>query len=154
MARTESKTFQVHPNDEQDMIQFMQKFGWSLLSTQEIKTKDSRLEQRGESLYSVTETEHYIKLAFSRDLDMPHLQEIKAIEDEYNNLPNPPPLPKLFPGHIMLWAVASLCLGIGIIAWLVYFFAFYKPKKSAFERLIQQHHAKRKEVLERIAKYI
>ena len=89
MARTESKSIQVHPNDEQNVIDFMQKFGWNLLSTQEIKTKDSHLEQRGDSIYSVTESEHYTKLAFSRDLDMPHLKEIKAIEDEFNNLPSP-----------------------------------------------------------------
>jgi len=154
MARTESKTIQVHPNDEQSMIEFMQKFGWSLLSTQEIKVKDSHLEQRGDSIYSVTQSEHYIKLAFSRDLDMPHLKEIKAIEDEYLNLPNPPPLPKLFPIHIAVWIIASFCWGIGIIAWIIYFFAFYQPKKKAFDRLIELHHAKRKEVLDRVAKYI
>jgi hypothetical protein len=154
MARTESKSIQVHPSDEQSMIEFMQKFGWSLLSTQEIKTKDSHLELRGDSMYSVTETEHYVKLAFSRDLDMPHLNEIKAIEDEYLNLPNPPPLPKLFPGHIAYWIIGSLCYGIGIAAWLIYYFAFYQSKKNASERLIAQRRAKHKEVLDRVAKYI
>jgi len=44
MARTESITFQVHPNDEQEQINLMQKFHWSLLSTQEIKTIDNHLE--------------------------------------------------------------------------------------------------------------
>ncbi len=152
MARTESKSIQVHPSDEQSMIEFMQKFGWSLLSTQEIKVKDSHLEQRGDSIYSVTESEHYVKLAFSRDLDMPHLKEIKAIEDEYFSLPNPPPLPKVFP----LWAivVTVVTCGAGLLLWLIYFFAFYQPKKQAFDRLIEQHRAKRKEVLDRVAKFI
>ena len=152
MARTESKSIQVHPNDEQSMIEFMQKFRWSLLSTQEIKVKDSHLEQRGDSIYSVTQSEHYIKLAFSRDLDMPHLKEIKAIEDEFNNLPNPPPLPKAFP----MWAIVITILtcGMGLILEIIYFFAFYQPKKQAFDRLVEQHRTKRKEVLERVAQYI
>lgn len=152
MARTESKSIQTHPNDEQSVIEFMQKFGWSLLSTQEIKIKDSHLELLGENIYSVTETEHYIKLAFSRDVDMPHLKEIKAIEDEYNNLPSPLALPKAFP----TWAkaIAVLTCGTGLILEIIYFFAFYQPKKQAFDRLVEQRRAKRKEVLERVAKYI
>jgi hypothetical protein len=152
MPRTESKSIQVHPNDEQSMIEFMQKFGWNLLSTQEIKTKDSHLEQRGDSIYSVTESEHYVKLAFSRDLDMPHLKEIKEIENEYLNLPNPPPVPKVFP----MWALAVTVLtcGAGLLVWLIYYLAFYKPKKQAADRLADQRTAKRKEVLDRVAQYI
>ena len=38
MARTESLSIQVHPNDEQSQINLMQRFYWELLSSQEIKT--------------------------------------------------------------------------------------------------------------------
>lgn len=79
MARTESVTFQVHPNDEQEMINLMQQFHWSLLSSQEIKTVDNRLESRGDSIYQVTKSEHYIKLTFSRELDLPNLNEIRKL---------------------------------------------------------------------------
>ena len=37
MARTESKSMQVHPNEEQKLIELMQKFHWSLLRSQEVK---------------------------------------------------------------------------------------------------------------------
>ena len=37
MGRTESKSIQCHPSDEQEQIDLMQKFHWSLMSSQEIK---------------------------------------------------------------------------------------------------------------------
>ncbi|MBI1926102.1 hypothetical protein HYR99_17845 [Candidatus Poribacteria bacterium] len=70
MARTESISFQVHPNDEQEQINLMQKFHWSLLNSQEIKTIDNRLERRGDDIYQVSSSEHYVKLTFSRELDL------------------------------------------------------------------------------------
>ena len=36
-GRTESYSIQVHPNDEQEMINLMQRFYWNLTSSQEIK---------------------------------------------------------------------------------------------------------------------
>jgi hypothetical protein len=81
--RTESKTMQVHPNDEQYYIDIMEEFHWNLKSTQEIKTKDSHLENRGGELYNVTESEHYIKLAFERPYDFPNRDEIVRLENEF-----------------------------------------------------------------------
>ena len=40
MARTESKVLTCHPRDEQEIIDAMQKFHWSLLSTQEVNVVD------------------------------------------------------------------------------------------------------------------
>ncbi len=86
MGRTESITFQVHPKDEQSQIDLMQKFHWNLLSTQEIKAIDNHLERRGNSIYQITNSEHYVKLAFCRGLDLTNLDKIKTLEDEYHSI--------------------------------------------------------------------
>jgi len=89
MARTESKTFQCHPDNAQREIEIHQKFHWSLLSSQDVKTVDNSVERRGNSLYNVRSSEHYVKLTFSRDIDTPHLNEIKKLEEAYYGLHEP-----------------------------------------------------------------
>lgn len=64
MARLESTSLSVLPNDEQEAIDTYQKFGWELKSSQEIFNKDSHNERRGDSVYNVTETTNYVKLVF------------------------------------------------------------------------------------------
>jgi hypothetical protein len=152
MGRTESTSFQVHPNDEQSQINIMQKFHWSLLGTQEIKTVDSHMEQRGDSIYSVTKSEHYVKLSFSRELELPNLKEIKQLEQQYNGLPHPV-YPTLFPVSIWLWVVGAFVYGIGIIGWAAYFFLLYSPKKKAADTLAEQNQKKRNEIMNELEKY-
>lgn len=89
MARTKSTSIQAHPHHEQAQIDLMQKSYWSLLNSQEIKSIDNRLERRGDSIYQVGNTEHYVKLVFSRDLGIPNLDEIKRLEQEFFSLPYP-----------------------------------------------------------------
>jgi mannose-6-phosphate isomerase class I len=86
MVRTESISIQVHPNDEQAQINFMQKFHWNLLNSQEIKTIDNHLERKGDTIYQVTNSERYIKLMFSRNIENPNILKIKQLEQEYNDL--------------------------------------------------------------------
>lgn len=152
MARTESISFQVHPNDEQEQINLMQKFHWSLLGSQEIKVQDSHLESRGDSIYSVTQSEHYVKLTFSRDLSLPNLKEIKQLETEFFDLPRPK-YPKLFPGHIALWLIATVFYGIGLIGWIVYYLTYYKPRKEEADQVVEQTSRKRKEILRNLQQY-
>lgn len=152
MARTESVSFQVHPDDEQSQINAMQRFHWNLLNTQEIKTVDSHLEQRGDSVYSVTKSEHYVKLSFTRDLDTPNLAEIRKLEQQYNTLPAIK-RPDLFPGVWWLWGIASLFYGIGVIAWIAYFFLFYSPKKNAADALAEQNKTTRENIMKELEKY-
>jgi hypothetical protein len=89
MARTESKTFSCHPDNAQREIDLHQKFHWSLLSSQDVKTIDNSLETRVNTLYNVRKSEHYVKLTFSRDLDTPNLNEIKKLEATYYELAEP-----------------------------------------------------------------
>lgn len=150
MARTESISFQVHPLDEQSQINIMQQFHWNLLSSQEIKTVDNHMEQRGDSLYSVTNTEHYTKLTFSRDLDTPHLAEIRDLEAQ-NNALEPARYPKLFPVFPWwVWLLSTFVYGLGAVVWAAYFFLAYKPKKEAADALTAQNLRKRDEVMARL----
>lgn len=117
MARTESKSIQVHPSDEQSQINLMQRFQWNLLNSQEIKTVDNRLERRGDTIYQTSNTEHYIKLVFNRDLNLPNLDEIKRLEQEFFSLPYPN-YPSAFGcfmaiGLFILFAVVwGICAGL------------------------------------------
>lgn len=153
MARTESKAMTVHPDDEQSRINLMQKFHWSLLSSQEVKTVDSHLESNwsGDKIQSVTKTEHYVKLAFSRELDLLHLKEIKQLENEYFS---PPPVyPKLFPVSIWLWVVGSFVYGIGVVGWLIYFFTSYKPKKEKADKDYAILVSRREQIMKELENY-
>lgn len=153
MARTESLTFQVHPMDEQSQINIMQKFHWNLLSSQEIKTVDNHMEQRGDSLYSVTKTENYVKLTFSRDLETPHLAEIRELEAQ-NNALEPARYPDMFP--ILpwwAWLLSALFYGIGIAVWAAYFLLAYKPKKEAADALTEQNLRSRQEIMAKLQQF-
>ena len=152
MARTESVSFQVHPNDEQAQINSMQKFHWNLLNTQEIKNVDSHLEQRGDAVYSVTKSEHYVKLSFTRDLETPNLVEIKKLEQQYDALPAVK-RPVLFPGAWWLWGIATLFYGIGVIAWVAYFILFYSPKNNAADALTEQNKKARETIMTELEKF-
>ncbi len=152
MGRTESISFQVHPDDEQSQINIMQQFHWSLLSTQEIKVIDNHMEQRGDKIYSVTKTEHYVKLAFSRELDLPNLKEVKQLESEYNSLPRPE-YPKMFPVSVWLWVVLALVYGLGILGWLIYYITSYKPKQSKAEDVHANLLKNRERILKEVQKY-
>lgn len=155
MARTESKSIQVHPSDEQNQIDLMQKFHWSLLGSQDVKTKDSHLEQRGDSIYSVTQTEHYIKLTFSRDIDLPHLAEIKTLENEFFSLPIPTD-PALVPlgcfGGVVLAGLALL-YGLGLAIYLLYYFLYYSPRKAEATATRENSDRRTAEILSEVERY-
>lgn len=91
MARLESTSLSVLPNDEQEAIDTYQKFGWELKSSQEIFNKDSHNERRGDSVYNVTETTNYVKLVFQRDKDMPYYKQICELENKYLEVMNNKP---------------------------------------------------------------
>jgi hypothetical protein len=106
----ETKTITVHPDRVQDSMDEHRIFGWDVLSNQEVKTVDSHLEDRGGDLYSVTKTEHYIRLTYQRDpSSIPHYSEIAALDKEYFSLPSPG-------GRSNLFSKFSLIiLGIGLV---------------------------------------
>jgi len=163
MARTESKTFQCHPDAAQGEIDFHQKFHWSLLSSQDVKTVDNRLETLGDTTYSTRTSEHYVKLTFSRELDTPNLNEIKKLEKAYHELREPkrgeyPTLPDTSGGGCLgtLFVIIGLVLcfsmdvglGItvsitGILLGIAVYQFFAVPKLATYEeekkRIDQEH---------------
>jgi len=156
MARTESKTLTCHPDAEQEVVNIHQKFHWSLLNSQDVKTVSQGLESGGwldsDTVYSVRRTEHYVKLTFSREIDLPHLNEIKKLEAAYFGLPSPY-YPSLFPIHIILWGVLTLFYGLGIVLWLVYLFAYYIPKNTEAKRVSESNAQERRRILSEVAKF-
>lgn len=79
----EIKTLEIKNSEEQETIEFWAQFGWQLKSSQRIYNKDSHLEQRGNSTYSVTETIDFTTLVFERDKNGPNYSTIARLEREY-----------------------------------------------------------------------
>ncbi len=172
MARTESKSIQVHPRDEQSQIDLMQRFYWNLLNSQEIKTVDNRLERRGDTIYQTSNTEHYVKLVFSRDLDIPNLDKIKQLEQEFFSLPYPT-YPEAFgcfiaQGLVVLFIVLAIALGmalnsgaVGTVMSLIlvvggyaaYLFMYYMPKKQEADQLTAKTNERGRELLAAVGQY-
>lgn len=152
MARTESISIQTHPNDEQSQINLMEKFHWSLLGSQTVDRVDNSLERRGDTIYAVRTEEKYVKLQFSRDLALPHLAEVKRLEQEFFNLPWPE-MPQLFPGGVFLWGFLALIWGLGIIIWAVRYFVSYSPKKVAVDAARAQTLRRRAEILAELQRF-
>ena len=80
MANMETKNLRIPPSEEDETISLMQRYGWQLFSSNEIHSKDSHEELRGETVYSVTETTHFIKLVFQRDKSDPKYADFVALE--------------------------------------------------------------------------
>lgn len=89
MARTESKTHKVHPDYEQNTIDLMQRFHWNLASSQDVKTQTAHVERNGDDLVQVKETEHFVSLVFSRDMDTPNLPRLRELESEFFQIDYP-----------------------------------------------------------------
>ncbi len=92
MERTESVVIQVAPDYENDKIREMQMFGWNLQSRQEMHEEGDaygRPSITGGSYKVTTKVFKYVKLHFVRSLDLPNLNRIKQIEDEFYKLPFP-----------------------------------------------------------------
>ena len=124
----EVKTLTVKPNAEQNTIDLLASFGWNLKSSQEIKTKDSHLEQRGDDIYSVTETEHYIKLVFDRDTNRENYDKLKQLENTFFSIMDQEPeLENVNTNYL----IAFVLLCIYIIPGVLYLVHKSKKRKEA-----------------------
>lgn len=79
----ETITRKVSPRQKNETADIMRCFGWRLKSTQEINSKESHFEQQGDTLYSVTTSENYVKMLFERETTMPNYSKLVALENEY-----------------------------------------------------------------------
>ena len=106
----ETKFIEVSPSSVNSTIESWGQFGWELVGApQEIYNKDSHQERRGDSIYNVTETTHYVKITFQREKSMPGYNELCKLEQEYDNLTFPyyPQKPKVIG---ILWTLLLLVL--------------------------------------------
>lgn len=177
MARTESITYTVLRGEENDAIQVQQAFGWNLLNAQELlsKTETIHLEKRhflfGEpKLWSATTKTkvNYIRLTFSRDLDLPNIEKLRELESQYLAL-QVPPYPS--PGHgvgiltnLGLFTCATMwCAGIALIlglltCGLMWVIAFYfhnidDSKKQKWKEVADDIYKRRQAILEEARQY-
>ena len=79
----ESKVVQVAPSREDDTIDEYQAFGWELKNSQTIDKQDSHLENQFGTIYSVTESEKYVKLTFRRNKKMANYARLVELENKY-----------------------------------------------------------------------
>lgn len=88
----EAISFTEHPTREQTTIDMHQKFGWSLKSNQEINTSTTHVygqSYRGTgTVNSYIIKEHYVKLTFERDKNMPNYSILKEKYDKFTALAN------------------------------------------------------------------
>ena len=156
MARTESKVRRIHPDSEQATIEFMQIFHWNLANSQHIKNKSSHLEERDGDIYQVTETEHFINLTFSRDLNLPGIEHIRALESEYHRLDDSlPKIPEEI-GYVGAGIVCVLLLvfyGLGIVVGF-FWFKNISERNAKIREEIPIVTAKRRAMRDRMAEII
>lgn len=85
----ESKVINISPKDEQYMIDSYQRFGWEVLTFQEIFSQDSHEEADGDKNVSITKTVNYVKIVFSRDTNMPNYDKIVELEKKFEQVTMP-----------------------------------------------------------------
>jgi len=114
----ETKFIEVNPSSVERTIEKWGWFGWEIMGApQEIYNKDSHLEGRGDSIYNVTETTHYVKITFQREKTMPNYDELCKLEHEFDNPPKRlslPAKPKRF--GVIFGLLGFVPLIIGLIA--------------------------------------
>ena len=108
------KSVKVHPDYETMEIEYRQKCGWEFVSTQEIYNKDTHMESSvfSNSVTSVTETTHYVKLTFKRDPNNVK-KEIRDLESKIDSL-YPPEEPFLY-GCATYVVCFCFLAGIGVL---------------------------------------
>lgn len=106
------KTVTVAPAFEDVTIETYKDFGYDLMSSQEIFSQDSRPTQGILDMFSgditiETTTTHYVKLVFERDHSIPHYEELKALEDQYNAVYYPGDSRKPYSMRQIFWGLMA-----------------------------------------------
>lgn len=115
----ESKKLIVAPGEETYYVNTYACFGWELVSSQEIKVKDSHVENRGGTLYSVTESENYVNIMLSRDTQIPNYEKLNGFQNRFETASSSRRPRKKFSGIIALLGLAMF--GVGLVLYIVYY---------------------------------
>lgn len=139
----EFKSLTVSPASEQYTIDVRSIFGWELQSSQEINSKESHIESGFTSNYSVTTTENYVKLVFSRDpAQVEHYQELVQLEREYDSVPEPGDEPVF--GKILFVFLLFMYIVPGIL-----YAVSYSRKKKKYMARLSEYLDKREDIVNR-----
>ncbi|WP_295214924.1 hypothetical protein [Ruminococcus sp.] len=85
------KTLNVPPASESSAIQFWTSFGYELFGNQEVRFSETDVNQNiwTDNIEVTKKDTHYIKLSFQRDTSISHYEELKQLEQEVKNIPEP-----------------------------------------------------------------
>lgn len=114
------RAFRFIQKNEDSTIQLMERFGWELSSSQDVVTKDTHEELRGDTVYSVTETERYVKLVFKRDKERNNYEKYRRAEELYYLIPD---LRKEAEANLPSYALISDSVAYFVIMGIVSLFA-------------------------------
>ncbi len=135
----ENKSMKVSVSQEQLYIDRMAWFGWNVKSSQEINSRESHLETRGDDVYSVTTKENYIKLLFERAVPK-NKRQLDALENEMHSIMNN--YPSIKPWELL---VSFIGLFIYIVPGVVFFLwrkrVAFKKMDEANARIAEIHKA-------------
>ncbi len=128
MERTESNIIQVAPDYENNKIQEQEVFGWSLHGRQEIHQEGLAVggpDFLGDGYTIKTKVNMFVKLHFVRSRELPNIDRIRELENEYNSLERPE-YPTFIPGGFLLlifWTLPWLTLYVP--------FGYFRKKQKA-----------------------
>ena len=119
---TDIKTMKVAPEMENEAIRLWQDFGYNLKNSQEMYNKSIYLDQNGldylfNQFRSVETTVHYVKLIFERDHNIPHYQELRDLEDQFNAVPHPGERGRRYSSYEIFMGLMA-CTVPGVLRWM------------------------------------
>lgn len=115
----ESKKLVVAPGEETYYINTYSCFGWEMVSSQEVKVKDSHVENRGGTLYSVTVSENYVNIMLSRDTAIPNYDKLNALQNQFESALAGMKARKRF--NLIIAIIGLALWGIGLVLYIVYY---------------------------------
>lgn len=147
----QTKSVTCTPENESEIIEIWQTFGWELFSTQEVRDSESHLEEGwGDTIKSVVTTTHYIKLTFQRDpSQVAHYAELKKLEDEFNAVPHPGECPqgesiiKIFIGFMMctipgvIWLLKTINAAVRKPQWKKDYAEYVAKRQEIYQRALE-----------------
>jgi hypothetical protein len=149
--RHESRMVRVPAGFEQNVLEVMEPFGWNLHNQQEVVAgvyqshpldgMDDLKSVFGSMFNAKTKAAvHHVNMHFTRPLDLPHLPELRTLEQRFRSLPDPPLRPRV-------WPLVVLYL-FYIVPGVLYHVLYYNKKKASVMQAESAHAAGRRHILQ------
>ena len=123
MAMKEMKSVEVTPENEDKTVQLWMSFGWELKNNQRVKTQDVQKytgqDSKGTAYYQTTKGVDFVKLTFERDPERKNYAQLKALEEQYDSIPDPVLPPQDYDYPVMFGCLWGLLTAVGIFAGII-----------------------------------